>query len=256
MASTSPLKSRPLRNPGESLDKEIETWVGETAMGYYMAAASLCFLALMEWLGYLSHSPRRPILFTVLAGIALLAFIVRFSQIRHRVKRLKLGRDGERCVGQFLERLREDDAQIFHDVPAEGFNLDHVIVSPNGIYIVETKTRSKPYADARVEVSGDQLRVAGRLLDRDPMVQVSSAARWLENMLKESTGRNFNARPVVVFPGWFVEQTEPRGQVWVMEPKMLPAFIKRTGQQLVMSDVKLVAFHLSRYIRTKVDKAA
>jgi hypothetical protein len=68
-----------------------------------------------------------------LAGIVLLTLIVRFSQIRRRVKRPRLGRDGERCVGQFLERLREDDAQIFHDVPAEGFNLDHVIVSPNGI---------------------------------------------------------------------------------------------------------------------------
>jgi Nuclease-related domain len=252
----SPLKAKPLRNPGDSLDREIESWVGDTVMSYYVVAALLTFLACTEWLGYLSSSPRHPILYSVAAGIALATFGVRFTMIRARVQRLKLGRDGERCVGQFLERLRESEALIFHDVPAEGFNLDHVVISPHGIFVIETKTHSKPYSDARVTVEGDQLRVAGRQLDRDPMVQVASAARWLEKLLTESTGRSFKVRPVVVFPGWYVEQPDPRGHIWVLEPKMLPALIDRETLRLAMSDVRLAAFHLSRYIRTEVDKAA
>jgi hypothetical protein len=251
----SPLKAKPLRNPGDSLDREIESWVGQTAMSYYLIAALLSFLAAMEWIGYLSNSPRRPILYSSAAAIALIVFAVKFTVIRDRVKRLKLGRDGERCVGQFLERLRESEATIFHDVPAQGFNLDHVVISPRGIYVIETKTYSKPSGNARVTVEGDQLRVAGKKLDRDPMTQVASAARWLENLLRDSTGKSFEARPVVVFPGWYVHQSEPSGKVWVLEPKMLPALINRETAHLDMSDVKLAAFHLSRYIRTEVDKA-
>ena len=252
----SPLKDRPLRYPGESLDREIESWVGQTAMSYYMAAALLTFLACMEWIGYFNESPRHPILYSVAAAIALTTFAVKFALIRTRVKRLKLGRDGERCVGQFLERLRELQAAIFHDVPGPGFNLDHVVISPRGIYVIETKTHSKPNRNARVTVFGEDLRVAGRRLHRDPIVQATAAARWLENLLKESTGKSFKVRPVVVFPGWYVEQPAPRGAVWVLEPKMLPALIARERSGLEVSDVKLAAFHLSRYIRAEVDKAA
>jgi Nuclease-related domain len=230
--------------------------VGQTAMSYYIAAALLTFLAAMEWIGYLSRSPRHPMLYSVAAGIAVVIFAVKFAAIRTRVKRLKLGRDGERCVGQFLEQLRESEAAIFHDVPAAGFNLDHVVISPHGIYVIETKTRTKPYAGARVTVAGNDLRVAGRRPDRDPIAQATAAARWLEAILKESTGKSFKVRPALVFPGWFVEQPEPRGDVWVLEPKMLPALIAREPVLVSSPDVKLAAFHLSRYIRSEVDKAA
>lgn len=40
--------------------------------------------------------------------------------------------------------------RFFHDVPADGFNLDHVVISPRWIYVIETKTISKSAGDARV----------------------------------------------------------------------------------------------------------
>jgi hypothetical protein len=148
------------------------------------------------------------------------------------VRALKLGRDGERCVGQFLERLREGGAQVFHDVPGDRFNLDHVIISPHGIYAVETKTLSKPWPKAKILVDGDAIQVAGKKPDRDPVVQVTAAARWLEVMLAESTGKRFAVRGVVVYPGWFVEQRSDFGSVWVMEPKMLPGLLNGSRRVL------------------------
>jgi hypothetical protein len=70
MPSQSPLRAKPLRVPGHSLDREIDRWVTETASGYYIAAAFPCMLAAIEWMGYLTHSPRHPIIFSVLAAIA------------------------------------------------------------------------------------------------------------------------------------------------------------------------------------------
>jgi hypothetical protein len=168
---------------------------------------------------------------------------------------LKMGRDGERCVGQFLERLRASGAQVFHDIPGDGFNLDHVVISPHGIYAVETKTFSKPWPKATITVKKDHLLVAGQVPDRNPMEQAATAARWLENRLEESTGKRFTVRGVVVFPGWFVEQNSPRGAVWVLEPKMLPGFIEQDPNGVAPADVALCSFHLSRYVRAEVEKA-
>jgi len=54
------------------------------------------------------------------------------------------GFDGERYVGEALTPLVAQGFEIYHDVPFEGFNIDHVPVGPPGIFAVETKTRRKP----------------------------------------------------------------------------------------------------------------
>ena len=256
MSSQSPLKAKPLRLPGESVDKEIDRWVNDAILGPFFGAGTLCIVAFFEWYGYLTHAPRQPMVFTVIAMAALLYAGRRFLVIRKKVRHLKQGRDGERAVGQFLERLREDGGQVFHDIPGEGFNLDHVVISTHGVYAIETKTLSKPWPDAKVVVEGDALKVAGHVPDRNPIVQITAAAKWLEKKLRESTGKRFFARGVVVFPGWFVEQRGPTGDVWVLEPKALPAFIGNAPEMIAPSDVALAAFHLSRYVRSEAEKAA
>jgi hypothetical protein len=253
MPGRSPLKAKPLRVPGQSVDEEIDRWVNNTAISCFVAAAVLCMLSAMEWVGFLTHSPRHPILFSVMAVIGLATAVWRILDVRRRVRRLRLGRDGERVVGQFLERLRDHGAQVFHDVPGEGFNLDHVVISPHGLYAIETKTYSKPWPQAKIIVDGESLTIAGQTPDRDPMVQVSLAARWLEDRLQESAGKRFAVRGVVVFPGWFVEQRLPRGPLWVLEPKMLPGFIEQEPETVAPADVALAAFHLSRYVRVMAE---
>jgi hypothetical protein len=74
-------------------------------------------------------------------------------------------------------------------------------------------------------------------------------------LLEKSTGERFVVRGVVVFPGWFVEQRSPRGLVWVLEPKSLPAFIEKEPVTVAAVDVALAAFHLSRYVRAEAEKA-
>lgn len=256
MASQSPLKAKPLRNPGDSIDEEIRNLTEDKLLEALFFAGAFSLIAVMEWFGYLTNAPRRPILLTCVAVVACGLAGWRAFQIRDRLKRLRLGRDGERCVGQFLERLREGGGQVFHDVPGGNFNVDHVIISTHGVYAVETKTFSKPSRRATITVVGDSVRIAGRRPDRDPIEQVTAAARWLEGLLETSTGRRFSVRGVVVFPGWFVEQPNERGSVWVLEPKALPAFIEQEPASIAPVDVALAAFHLSRYVRSEVEKAA
>jgi Nuclease-related domain len=256
MSGQSPLKTKPLRLPGESVDDEIDRLRDGALIDHLFAAGCVLLLAFMEWFGYLTHSARHPYAFTLLALVTVAYVAPRIWKVRKTVKRLKLGRDGEKIVAEQLQCILSAGAHVLHDVPGDGFNLDHVIISTHGIYAIETKTRNKPSPKARVIVDGDSLTVAGYAPDRNPIEQVTAAARWLEKTLQASTGKRFFVRGVVVFPGWFVEQRGARGDVWVLEPKALPRFIENAPTMIPPSDVSLAADHLSRYVRSRAEKAA
>jgi len=258
---TSPLKEKPLRLPGESVQDELDKLASDTVTGYFLVAALPAFLAFMEWMAVLNNWPRQPWIFTGLAAVAICFAVPKIGIAIRRARRLKLGRDGERAVGQFLESLRVKGAQVFHDVPADSFNLDHVIISPRGIFVIETKTFSKPRV-GKPTISFDEaggIRVAGRTPDRDAIAQAQSAASWLRTLLLKSTGKEFFVRSSVLFPGWFVEPMSrewksDRTKPWVLEPKALPAFIEHEPETIEPSEVKLAAYHLSRYVRAEQER--
>ncbi len=205
MSPRSPLRRKPLRYAGQSLDEALaRLWI-DRGVGYFMFAAGFVIIAIMEWLGYLLHSPRRPMLFSVLAVAAIAIMLLQVLRLRKEAKSIRLGRDGERLVGQFLEELRADGASSSTTYRATASNLDHVVISDRGIFVVETKTYSKPVPDAKVTFESNQLLVAGRKPDRDPIKQVRAQTRWLLHLLRESTGRQLPIRGAIVFPNWWVD---------------------------------------------------
>jgi hypothetical protein len=191
---------------------------------------------------------------TVFATLAILFCVYKFRKIFKEVKSIKLGRDGERVVGQYLENLRESGHRVFHDLIGDSFNLDHVVISTKGIYVIETKTYSKPLKGVpRITFDGEKLIIAELGEKSSPIVQVNSATSWLKNIIQESTGKSFPIKPVVLFPGWYVESTEKgkKSNTWVLNPKVLPTYLNNQPEILTKEDMMLVAFHVSRYIRTK-----
>ena len=247
----SPLKARPLRNPGQSLDEEIRRLMVEDFTYYLFMAGVFLIIALMECIHWLSKSPPWPLPYAFIAAAVLVYAGRKAFLIKRKIRNLEQGREGEKAVGQYLDKLREEGYQIFHDIVAKGFNLDHVLVGTSGVYAIETKTISKPpKGEAVVEYDGDKVTVAGFEPDRDPVQQVKASASWLQELIEESTGKKFKVRPVILYPGWFV-QKQPKGvEVWVLNPKAMPAFLKNSNTTMSSEDVYLVSYHLSRYVRT------
>jgi hypothetical protein len=168
-----------------------------------------------------------------------------------RLQALKLSRDGEKAVGQFLEGLRERGYRVFHDVVGDNFNLDHILIGPAGIFAIETKTHSKADGNPHVVFDGERILVNGIEPERDQVVQARAQVSWLRELLAESTGRNFEVRGVIVYPGWFVEYTGPKERsLWVLNPKALPTFPDHEPMRLSQEDIQLASFHLSRFIRS------
>jgi hypothetical protein len=249
----SPLKDAPLRNPGQSLDVQIDDLTTDM-LGPILIATMFITLSAMEWFRWYRNDRPHPLFFSLVAGLGIIYAIFKTRRSWKRLQSMKLGRDGERAVGQYLEQVREAGARVFHDIVGKDFNLDHVVLSTKGFFVVETKTWSKPArGDAKITYDGEAIRANGQTHDRDPIKQAISQAAWLRDLLKESTGRSFPVKPVIVFPGWYVDSAATRGAkargVWLLNPKVLTAFIAAEHGSITTEDVKLAAYHLGRYVR-------
>ena len=242
-----------MRLPGQSLTEERDRIFEDKLVLALIIMVLLLVLAGYEWWRYLYPSRPNPWTATALAVMGVVYFAWQFSKWRPHLKSLRQAIDGERVVGQFLERLRSDGYQVFHDVIGDGFNVDHVLIGPAGVFTIETKTWSKPVrGEPRIDFDGQRLVAAGYQPDRDPIVQAKAQVSWLQRLIQETTGRQVFVKPVVVFPGWFVKQAPGSTRdIWILEPKALPGFLAHETARLSPEDVKLIGFHISRFIRVK-----
>ena len=227
----SPLKAPPLRHAGQSLDEQIDRLVNDEAASYALVAVLTVMLAVLEWFRWATGIPPAPKTLTVVA-VGLVAYCAwRLVRIRRTLGHLKLGRDGERTVGEHLEELRTLENRVLHDLVGDGFNVDHVLIAPQGIFAIETKTRSKPLrGEVRIRVNADGISVDGGPHDGEVLRQAAAQRSWLRDLLKERTGRDWPIRSVVLFPGWFVGRSpwSVQDDLWVLEPKALPGQVLET----------------------------
>jgi hypothetical protein len=250
--SKSPLKEPLLRLPGQSVDEQINRLFTEKLVTHLLITLVFLLFTLISWIQAFNQSPLNPWLMSIVAVPVIAYCAIRFWQTVKELKQLKLGRDGERTVAEQLDALKGQGAIIFHDLIGDGFNLDHVVLSSRGVFVVETKTRSKPIKGSpSVTFDGTTLLVNGLVPERNPVTQAQGNAKWLNEMLRTSTGKEFPVRPVVLFPGWFVERLPKGASVWVLNPQALPSFIQHEPTRINDSDLHLAAFHLARYIRAR-----
>lgn len=255
--SRSPLKNAPLRYAGQSLDEEIQRVIHDDALVYVMMTMFFFVLALYDWWRGYMEAPPQPFVFIGIALGALVYTVRKVVMAIHKLRTLRLARDGERVVGQFLEGLRENGYRVLHDIVGDNFNIDHLLIGPKGVFTIETKTMSKP-ARGKPEISydGTQILVNGFKPDRDPVVQAKAQAHWIKELVKELTGKSITVRPAVVYPGWFINQTQKgsRPEVWVLNPKALSTFIENSEGELSDEDVHSFHSHLSRYVRNSASE--
>jgi hypothetical protein len=137
--------------------------------------------------------------------------------------------------------------RVFHDVPFDGFNIDHVLIDPPGVYAVETKTKRKP-ADiqgpekATVIFDGEALRYPKGYADRRVVEQARRNARSLEEWLTKASGERVIANAVLTLPGWWVTR-KAIGEVNVLNPDEIKrSFPKTPRQSLSQAQIDRLAY--------------
>lgn len=124
-------------------------------------------------------------------------------------------RDGllaERVTGMQLNRLVARGCIVMHDLPADGFNIDHVVISPRGVYAVETKSRRKPKRvnaghTHRVSFDGNALHFPD-FVEKKAVEQANNYGQWLGKFLRGALGREIPVIPALALPGWLIEQSD------------------------------------------------
>lgn len=252
----SPLKSKPLRNPGQSVEEARLDLIADKGLAYIMYVCILPAVVAYQWWTYFNPPERRmPIASTLLIAILLIVLIPRLFKLYQQLQDYKLGRDAEQEVGRELEKLRRLGVDVFHDIVESNFNIDHVLVSTKGIFVIETKALRKPLqGETKIRFDGDKIYKEGRPLSKpDPIRQARMNAKHVQKILRQSTGKEFPVKPVVLFPGWYVDakNVAVRSDAWVLNPKALASFIPNEKKIIADEDAQMATFHLERYITAK-----
>jgi hypothetical protein len=273
-----PLKHPPLRVPAQTLEEELQ----DALLALVLTAAFPVFVGVTLLVTFALQWLREPLGQVLIeAGVTLVAWLIVLALAARscrkqlgQIRNLRLGMQAERFVGQQLERSRNLGYSVFHDLVDEKkkFNIDHVAIGPAGIFVVETKGRSKPLRgkarDIKITFDG---RTLAFIEDGDtkcktdaPLGQAEANARWVRELLAKllagrgnpvcrfTRDRQMPVNPVVVYPGWFIDFDRAKKQGYttaVTNDRNLLRYIRRCPQRLSKDEVLELSNLLGEYLR-------
>lgn len=238
----SPLTTDLLRPPAQHLREQLEK-VRDDMDGYVTLLMCLPMLVFaihisQSYFDNAAETPLRIALSALMIIVSSSVVIFKMLKLHKRQDALRIGYDAELAVGQELDQLMRQGAAVFHDFPAENFNIDHIVISPVGVFAVETKGRAKPILPngktPKVEYDGKALRFPS-WTDTASIAQAERQAKWLRGWLQRATGEPVAILPVIAIPGWFVDR-KGRGDVHIYSGKELPALLSGSGFDKINDD--------------------
>lgn len=104
------------------------------------------------------YAQNQPVGWIVVVAAVLSAAVALFTTPQS-VTAWAVGAEGEARTGRFLEPLTVEGFRVFHDmaIPGSRSNIDHIVIGPPGIVVVETKSLK-----GRLRVRGSDVYVNGR----------------------------------------------------------------------------------------------
>jgi hypothetical protein len=191
-----------------------------------------------EWLAYLAVCPpilglaagliRVPglVLPTALLSTSIVWAAVcawKLQELTRQRTNYAMGFNGLRRVGEELNRLTAEGFEVYHDVPFDGFTIDHVLIGPPGVFAVETKTRRKSGNDLAASENRaqfDGFRVNWPTSAESFGLEHTVAnAKTLEQWLTSAMGETIEVTPILTLPGWAIDYTATNPNVLVLSTK-------------------------------------
>ncbi len=222
-----PLTTELLRLPGDGLQARMAQLEERHLDKLLLAMVLGLMLALLISIRRIGDTPVPwQLLDTILILGGIVAAVVvgwQITQVMPERRRLRQGLRAEQATAQEMAAALAGDNRLIHDVQAGEFNIDHVVITPGGVFAVETKSRLKPPSGndrAKVKYDGKTLDF-GTWRETKPLEQAARQAQWLASYLKKATGRPYAVTPVLALPGWYVENVASIGgdMVRVINPK-------------------------------------
>jgi hypothetical protein len=243
------------RIPGQSLLAEFNDSTADLYSHLIMLILLSNFpfiqLGIYELLG--REAPSNWLIFPLMV-LAILYFVFKlFRTAKHRTN-LRLGLEAEWAVSLELHDIEAASYKIFHDIQCDKFNIDHLVVGPNGVFAIETKGRRKPNNSKTADAKSKEhiVNVNGKVLefpnysDVSIVEQAIRQATWATNWLSNATGEQITVSPVVTIPGWYIKAiTKPF--VPVIATKTLSSQVPRlVGQRLSSEQISRIVYQVKQ----------
>lgn len=228
----SPIPIQLLRSPGQTLRERIDDLEQESMLDAVLLMLGPVLLLALVLVQAQAVGRLRALdiweFYATVAVLFLIGMVWRLFRKAARLERLRAGYDAELATGQELDRLMRKGAAVFHDIPADGFNIDHVVVARQGLFVVETKGYTKTTKLTGTEASSvlfDGTRLSFPTFSTAaPIEQAERQAAWVSKWLSSAVGTPVAATAVVSLPGWFV-RLEGRGTVRVYNARQLAGLL-------------------------------
>jgi hypothetical protein len=237
------------RRAGESLREKRERLVDENVPPIVFVPLLLWFIYLVTTLQQWNSWARQPRFWLVLAIITTVIAAVWFRRLLPIARRLNRGERGERHVADVLEELRSHGYRPVHDIVRDGFNVDHVLVGPGGVFAIETKYRSGKGEITFSDAEG--VFVGERLEEKDCLTQARGSAAAIRELIHDSCRKRVWVAPIVVFVGdWKIKNDWHNTGMRVFTPDRLFDYIRDQQPQLTRNEIQLIASHLERSVKS------
>lgn len=246
----SPLRDNLLRSPGQTihdilLDKTLD-FASDVWSLLFIVVLGLYFPFLTGW-GFPT------VVVWLIFGVLIIWILYRLRTRSREIRDLRLGLDGELATAEELSQLMFHGYYVFHDLPGDHFNIDHVVIGPAGVFAIETKTRSKPVGKgkqlAMVIFEDSQLKFPD-YQESESIQQAKDQSKWLSEFLRKSVGKAVAVKPVLALPGWLVERRERDPSIMVINPKEAVGYV--TSNKVVLDDqtIQQIKYQVEQRVRT------
>jgi hypothetical protein len=188
-----------------------------------------------------------PLWGSILLLADLVAVLSALLKTPNTVTAWQTGAEGEVRTGRLLEPLEAEGFRILHDrrIPGSRANIDHIVIGPPGIFVVETKSYS-----GSLQIRGGEVFVAGRRKN-GWIAEVKREASAVETALAdEIAAHGWTVTPVIcvhraALP-WF--RSEVQG-VRIVSGKDLASRLRKADQVFLAADVDRLAELASARLR-------
>ena len=252
-----PLSRDLLRSPGHSLREKCDELFDEfIAVFVFVSITPILMYAIhisQSYWGGIPESAFRTAMMLVTTAAFMGYFMRRLSQLRYERNKHKLGLEGELASAEVLNQLMLHGCRVFHDIPMQYGNIDHVVVCSTGVYSINTKALSKPKQGAgRAKVVVDYQSHTLKFTDRSgaiPVNQLQTESKWLSEHLSKSVGTSVSVKPILALPGWYVEGKYNQAFYDVMNPKNQKHYFLNRKELISEQEVIQISHQLEQLCR-------
>lgn len=154
------------------------------------------------------HESTTMILLTVIiVGIPVLLFAIwqirdirkDYTDVKKRIRDAEEGAWAEEMINALLTKL-PDSYAVFHDLPYPGGDIDHIVIGPTGLFVLDTKSHS-----GKVVITENSISLNNHPFEKDIVSQIHEGAKWLEETLLVEGGIEAKPMRMIVFTRAYVE---------------------------------------------------